>query len=73
MYNKGAEVIHMIHSLLGEQASEGHEAYVERHDGQAVTCEDFVATMEDANGVDFTQFRNWYAQAGTPQVKADVA
>ncbi|RUO43544.1 aminopeptidase N [Idiomarina aquatica] len=74
VYNKGAEVIRMIHSLLGEAGfQKGMKLYVERHDGQAVTCEDFVTAMEDANGVDFTQFRNWYAQAGTPQVKADVA
>ena len=66
VYNKGAEVIRMIHTLLGEAGfQKGMKLYVERHDGQAVTCEDFVTAMEDANGVDFTQFRNWYAQAGT--------
>ncbi|MGM0525461.1 MAG: aminopeptidase N [Pseudomonadota bacterium] len=73
VYNKGAEVIRMLHTLLGENGFQrGMQCYVERHDGQAVTCEDFVAAMEDANGVDFSQFRRWYSQAGTPQVKATV-
>lgn len=74
VYNKGAEVIRMLHTLLGEEGFQrGMRLYVERHDGQAVTCEDFVAAMEDANGQDFSQFRLWYSQAGTPQVQADVA
>ncbi|MCC5878759.1 MAG: aminopeptidase N [Idiomarina sp.] len=69
VYNKGAEVIRMIHTLLGESGfQQGMQCYVERHDGQAVTCEDFVAAMEDASGVDLTQFRRWYEQAGTPRV-----
>lgn len=70
VYNKGAEVIRMLHSLLGEQGfQKGMQLYVERHDGQAVTCEDFVCAMEDANGKDLQQFRRWYEQAGTPVLK----
>ncbi|HAD47487.1 MAG TPA: aminopeptidase N, partial [Idiomarina sp.] len=61
------------HTLLGEAGFQrGMQLYVERHDGQAVTCEDFVAAMEAANEQDFSQFRRWYSQAGTPQVEADV-
>ena len=69
IYNKGAEVIRMLHSLLGEAGfRRGTDLYFERHDGQAVTCEDWLAAMEDANGVDLGQFRHWYSQAGTPHV-----
>ncbi|MBT9539971.1 aminopeptidase N [Thiobacillus sp.] len=71
VYNKGAEVIRMIHTLLGEAGFRaGMDVYFQRHDGQAVTCEDFVAAMQDASGVDLTQFRRWYARAGTPVLKA---
>ncbi len=67
VYNKGAEVIRMLHTLLGEQGFQaGMRCYRERHDGQAVTCEDFVAAMETANDTDLAQFRRWYSQAGTP-------
>ncbi len=67
VYEKGAEVVRMIHTLLGADGfRKGSDLYFERHDGQAVTCEDFVKAMEDANGVDFSQFRRWYSQAGTP-------
>lgn len=73
VYNKGAEVIRMLHTLLGEEGFQrGMKLYVDRHDGQAVTCEDFVAAMEAANNKDFGQFRRWYSQAGTPHVSADV-
>jgi aminopeptidase N len=73
IYNKGAEVIRMMHTLLGpEKFRAGSDLYFERHDGQAVTCEDFVAAMEDASGVDLKQFRLWYSQAGTPKVKATL-
>ena len=73
IYNKGAEVIRMMHTLLGpEKFRAGSDLYFERHDGQAVTCEDFVLAMEAASGVDLTQFRLWYAQAGTPRVKAEM-
>ena len=69
VYEKGAEVVRMIHTLLGAEAfRRGSDLYFERHDGQAVTCEDFVRAMEDASGVDLLQFRNWYSQAGTPQL-----
>lgn len=74
IYNKGAEVIRMMHTLLGpEKFRAGSDLYFERHDGQAVTCEDFVLAMEAASGVDLAQFRLWYAQAGTPRVKTEMA
>jgi aminopeptidase N len=67
VYNKGAEVIRMMHRLIGADAfRRGMDLYFERHDGQAVTCEDFVCAMEDASGVDLKHFRLWYSQAGTP-------
>ena len=71
VYNKGAEVIRMMRTILGEDAfRKGSDLYFERHDGQAATCEDFVTAMEDASGVDLKQFRLWYSQAGTPKVTA---
>lgn len=70
VYEKGAEIVRMIHTLLGaEKFRAGSDLYFERHDGQAVTCDDFVAAMEDASGVDLSQFKRWYSQAGTPVVK----
>lgn len=67
IYEKGAEVVRMISLLLGPAGfRKGTDLYFERHDGEAVTTEDFVKAMEDANGVDLTQFRRWYSQAGTP-------
>ncbi|HEY9685671.1 MAG TPA: aminopeptidase N [Coleofasciculaceae cyanobacterium] len=68
VYNKGAEVIRMIHTLLGEEKfQQGMKLYFQRHDGQAVTTEDFVKAMADASGVDLKQFeKTWYNQAGTP-------
>lgn len=72
IYEKGAEVVRMISLLLGpEKFRAGSDLYFERHDGQAVTTEDFVRAMEDASGVDLGQFRNWYYQAGTPVVEID--
>ncbi|MDG4549563.1 MAG: aminopeptidase N [Candidatus Contendobacter sp.] len=69
VYNKGAEVIRMMQTLLGRDGfRRGMDLYFQRHDGQAVTCDDFVAAMADANGVDFTQFKRWYHQAGTPEL-----
>jgi aminopeptidase N len=69
VYEKGAEVVGMIHTLLGvEGFRKGTDLFFERHDGQAVTCDDFIKAMEDANGVDFTQFKRWYSQAGTPRL-----
>jgi aminopeptidase N len=70
IYEKGAEVVRMIHTLLGaELFRRGSDLYFERHDGQAVTCEDFVLAMEAASGVDLQQFRLWYSQAGTPLLR----
>jgi len=67
VYEKGAEVIRMMYRLLGRDGfRKGMDLYFERHDGQAVTCEDFVKAIEDANGADLEQFRLWYGQAGTP-------
>jgi aminopeptidase N len=71
VYEKGSEVIRMQHTLLGEEKfRKGMDLYFARHDGQAVTCDDFTAAMQDASGVDLTQFRRWYSQAGTPVVEA---
>jgi len=72
VYQKGAEVVRMIHTLIGREAfRQGMDLYFQRHDGQAVTCEDFVAAMQDASGTDLAQFRRWYARAGTPRLQAD--
>jgi aminopeptidase N len=73
VYNKGAEVIRMMHTILGpEKFRAGTDLYFDRHDGEAATCEDFVKAMEDASGVDLGQFRLWYSQAGTPKVRATL-
>jgi len=67
VYEKGAEVVRMQHTLLGEKKfQDGMKLYFKRHDGQAVTCDDFVQAMQDASGVDLAQFRRWYDIAGTP-------
>ncbi len=69
VYNKGAEIVRMMHHILGvEKFRQGTDLYFSRHDGQAVTTEDFVIAMEDATGVDLSQFRLWYSQAGTPEL-----
>ncbi|MBE2294710.1 MAG: aminopeptidase N [Phycisphaerales bacterium] len=69
VYNKGAEVIRMIETLLGRDGFQrGMDLYFQRHDGQAVTCDDFVAAMADANDADLSQFKRWYHQAGTPEL-----
>ncbi|MET0125942.1 MAG: DUF3458 domain-containing protein, partial [Pseudomonas caspiana] len=69
VYEKGSEVVGMLHTLLGAQGfRKGSDLYFERHDGQAVTCDDFIKAMEDANDVDLTQFKRWYSQAGTPRL-----
>ncbi|WP_165671236.1 aminopeptidase N [Metapseudomonas otitidis] len=74
VYEKGSEVVRMIHTLLGAEGfRKGTDLYFERHDGQAVTCDDFVKAMEDANGVDLTQFKRWYSQAGTPRLVVEDA
>ena len=69
IYNKGAEIIRMMATILGPQRFRmGCDLYFDRYDGTAATCEDFVRCMEFGGGVDLTQFRLWYAQAGTPRV-----
>ncbi len=69
VYEKGAEVIRMIHTLLGADGfRRGMDLYFQRHDGHAVTCDDFVQAMEDGGGVDLNVFRRWYSQAGTPEL-----
>ena len=70
IYEKGAEIIRMLATLLGpEKFRKGTDLYFERHDGQAVTTEDFVAALADASGRDLSQFKNWYSQAGTPRLQ----
>ena len=72
VYNKGAEVIRMYHTLLGADGfRKGMDLYFERHDGQAVTCDDFRAAMADANDTDLTQFERWYDQSGTPHIDVE--
>ncbi|UYV16044.1 aminopeptidase N [Porphyrobacter sp. ULC335] len=69
VYNKGAEVIRMMRSMVGaERFRAGTDLYFDRHDGEAATCEDFITAIEDGAGIDLTQFRRWYSQAGTPRV-----
>ena len=72
VYEKGSEVVRMQQTLLGREGfRKGMDLYFKRHDGQAVTCDDFVAAMADANQKDLTQFKRWYSQAGTPRVKVE--
>ena len=72
IYNKGAEVVRMVHTLLGADAfRKGSDLYFDRHDGQAVTTDDFIRAMEDASDVNLGQFKNWYNQSGTPEVEFD--
>ncbi len=72
VYNKGAEVIRMLHTLLGKTGFRaGMDLYFERHDGEAVTVEDFVAAMADANDMKLDRFFHWYTQPGTPRVTLD--
>ena len=72
IYEKGAEVIRMMQTIVGREGfKKGMALYFKRHDGQAVTIEDFVKAMSDANQIDFTQFKLWYSQAGTPVVRVD--
>ena len=73
VYNKGAEVIRMMATVLGtENFRKGTDLYFERHDGEAATCDDFVKALEDASGVDLSLFKLWYSQAGTPKVRARI-
>mmetsp|Transcript_13607 Transcript_13607/g.20235 ORF Transcript_13607/g.20235 Transcript_13607/m.20235 type:complete len:992 (+) Transcript_13607:46-3021(+) len=70
VYSKGAEVVRMYRTLLGKDGfRKGMDLYFERHDGNAVTCDDFLSAMGDANGVDLSQFSRWYQTNGTPTVK----
>ena len=72
VYEKGAEVVRMIKTLLGPDAfRKGMDLYFERHDGEAATIEQFVQCFADASGKDFTQFMRWYSQAGTPEVDGE--
>ncbi len=72
VYQKGSEVIRMMHTILGEAGfQKGMKLYVQRHDGKAATCDEFVAAMADANNVDLDQFKLWYSQAGTPEVTVE--
>ncbi|HEX9535620.1 MAG TPA: aminopeptidase N, partial [Stellaceae bacterium] len=69
VYNKGAELVRMIHTLIGREGfRRGMDLYIRRHDNRAATIEDFVAAMQDASDVDLDQFRRWYEQAGTPEI-----
>ncbi|MEO5773418.1 MAG: aminopeptidase N [Sphingomicrobium sp.] len=71
IYNKGAELIRMLHTVLGaEKFRAGADLYFDRHDGEAATCDDFVKALEEGSGVDLSAFKIWYSQAGTPVVKA---
>ena len=71
VYDKGAEVIRMQHTLLGAAGfRRGMDLYFQRHDGQAVTCDDFVQAMQDANETDLSAFKRWYSQSGTPELSA---
>ncbi|WP_305422679.1 aminopeptidase N [Photobacterium leiognathi] len=74
VYEKGSEVIRMMHTLLGEANFQaGMKLYFECHDGTAATCDDFVQAMENASGIDLSRFRRWYSQAGTPVVAVETA
>jgi aminopeptidase N len=70
VYEKGAEVVRLLHTALGPQAfRRGTDLYFARHDGQAITCEDFRAALSDASGVDLAEYASWYSQAGTPRLR----
>ncbi|OOR98659.1 aminopeptidase N [Canicola haemoglobinophilus] len=70
VYEKGAEVIRMLHTLLGEKGFQaGMQRYIADHDGKAATCEDFIVAMEQANNIELKQFRRWYSQSGTPELR----
>lgn len=74
VYDKGAEVIRMLHTLLSPEGfRKGMDLYFERFDGQAVTCDDFVQAMQDANQLDLSHFKQWYAQSGTPLVCVNIS
>lgn len=69
VYDKGAEVIRMLQTLLGrQQFAEGLALYLKQHDGEAATCDDFISAMQQASGYDLSAFARWYSQSGTPQL-----
>ncbi|EIZ79142.1 aminopeptidase N [Novosphingobium sp. Rr 2-17] len=73
VYNKGAEVIRMMRTMAGPDVfRKGTDLYFDRHDGEAATCEDFVTSIEEGTGLDLAQFRQWYSQAGTPQLEVEL-
>ena len=73
VYEKGAEIIRLIHTFLGEENfQKGMKLYVSRYDGQAVTCEDFLSAMQDASNKDLSLFKRWYSQSGTPELNVDI-
>ena len=72
VYEKGAEVIRMLHTILGKEGFRaGMDLYFERYDGMAVTCDDFINAMSDAGNKDLTQFKHWYSQSGTPAIRVN--
>jgi aminopeptidase N len=72
IYEKGSEIVGMIHKLVGDTGfRKGSDLYFDRHDGQAVTINEFVSAMEDANNLSLTQFKRWYKAAGTPVVEVE--
>src|SRR4029077_7260483 len=72
VYNKGAEVIRMMHTLLGPEGfRRGMDVYIQNNDNHAATIEDFVAAMEEGNGIDLSDFRLWYPQAGPPEITVE--
>ena len=72
VYEKGSEVIRMLHTLLGQEGfRKGMDLYFKRFDGMAVTCDDFVNAMADANDKDLTLFKRWYSQSGTPELTVE--
>ena len=73
VYEKGAEIIRLIHTFLGEENfQKGMKLYVSRYDGQAITCEDFLSAMQDASNKDLSLFKRWYSQSGTPELNVDI-
>src|SRR5699024_12273126 len=73
VYFKGAEVIRMMAQLAGREAfTRAVQHYLHKHDGEAVTIDDFAVAIEESTGLDLGQFRRWYAQAGTPRLRVDT-
>ena len=73
IYEKGAELVRLIHNYIGsENFKNGIKLYFQRHDGQAVTCEDFLSAMQDASGKNLSSMMSWYTQSGTPELEASM-